>query len=135
MSKVKKKAALAIVLTIVVLVVIFFASYLYHATVYLKSEPLKVRIINEDNKTHNIKIKVFYKNNEIYDKVFNLIPKNKISTEDITKKKGKYKIVIILDNKIRKSFIATAGFSYSTVDVFIINKSSNIKIEIYQKVY
>jgi len=58
-----KKATLAIVLTVVISVAIFFAFYLYHVMVYLKLEPLRIRIINEDNIDHSINIKIFYRNN------------------------------------------------------------------------
>ncbi len=134
MSKVKK-ATLVIVLTVAISVVIFFAFYLYHVMVYLKPEPLKIRIINEDNRDHSINIKIFYKNNEIYNKSFNLKSKDKVSTGEISKEKGTYEIIVTLDNKIKKIFTAKVGFSYSSVDMFIVNKSGKMRIEIYQAVY
>ncbi len=134
MNKVRK-AILSIALIAVVLTIVFFAFYLYHVMVYLKPEPLKIRIVNEDSKDHNINIKVFYKNKEIYSRLFNLKPKGEVSTGEISKKEGTYILIVTLDNRIKENFTAKVGFSYSSVNVFIVNRSGKVRIEIYQAVY
>ena len=134
MNKIKK-AILAILLIITIPISVFFALYLFHVMVYLKPEPLKIRIINEDIKDHNLRIEVIYEAKKIFNKSFNIKSNDKIFTGEISKKEGEYIIIATLDNKIREEFTARVGFSYSSVDIFIVNKSDSVRIEIYQKVY
>jgi len=67
--------------------------------------------------------------------LFNLKPKGDVSTGDISEEKRTYKIIVTLDNKIKKNFTAKVGFSYSSVTVFIVNKSGKVRIKVYQAVY
>jgi len=131
----KKKIGLTIVLAILILIVVFFTFYLYHVMVYLKPEPLRIQIKNEDTVSHKVNVKVVYGQKEIYNKTFNLKSKDKVSTGEISKKEGEYELIVTLDDRITKTFIAKVGFSYSRVDVFIVNKSGRVEIEIYQAVY
>ncbi len=131
----KKKIGITIVLTILIPIVVFFTLYLYHVMVYLKPEPLRIQITNEDTVSHKVNVKVVYGQKEIYNKTFNLKSKDKVSTGEISKKEGEYKLIVTLDNKIIETFKAKVGFSYSHVDVFIVNKSGRVKIEIYQIVH
>ena len=134
MNKIKK-AILAILLIITIPIAVFFALYLFHVMVYLKPEPLKIQIINEDIKDHNLRIEVIYEAKKILNESFNIKSNDKIFTGEISKKEGEYIIIATLDNKIREEFTAKVGFSYSSVDIFIVNKSDSVRIEIYQKVY
>jgi len=131
----KKKIVLTIVLAILIPIVVFFTLYLYHVVVYLKPEPLRVQIMNEDTVSHKVNVKVVYEQKEIYNKTFNLKSKCKVSTGVISKKEGKYELIVTLDGRITKTFIAKVRFSYSRVDVFIVNKSGKVETEIYQAVY
>ena len=94
-----------------------------------------MQITNEDIVNHKVNVKVIYKNKEIYNKTFNLKPKDRVSTGDISKKEGKYELIVTLNGKITRTFIAKVGFSYSRVDVSIVNKSGRVDIETYQMVY
>ncbi len=131
----KKKIGIAIVLAILIPIVVFFTLYLYHVTMYLKPEPLRIQIKNEDTVSHKVNVKVVYGQKEIYNKTFNLKSKDKVSTGEISKKEGEYKLIVTLDDKITKTFKAKVGFSYSRVDLFIVNKSGRVKIEIYRMIY
>ena len=122
-------------MTILIPIVAFFTLYLYHVTVYLKPEPLRIQITNEDTVSHKVNVKVVYGQKEIYNKTFNLKSKDKVSTGEISKKEGEYRLIVTLDDKITETFKAKVGFSYSRVDVFVVNKSGELRIEIYQMVY
>ncbi len=141
--KMKKRNKLIIVigiLVLIVLLIVFRKVAIYTIATLLfppDTQPLAFTIHNEDVNNHTLMVEVFDSNNKsLFNKTYEVNPRESIESPAITKKKGEYTIKVILDGKIEKTSKVEIGPSIARISIHIsYSRQEGSKIDVYQMVY
>ena len=101
-------------------------------------EPLHFSIHNNDADRHNIAVEVFDSGNKsIFKETYELVPKERTDSPEITKRRGKYMFKVTLDDKITRTYRAKVDYAWYGVRIDIYSRdpsSGEADIQICRKV-
>jgi len=119
-------AALVAIIGLYISVTLFFL---------LNMEPLHFSINNGDVNKHEVTVEIFDSDGKsIFNEIYEVSPKKRIYSPEITKKKGDYMFKVTLDNEIEKTYKAKVGLGRGEVTIWLYVKVSGkiIPIDITQ---